>query len=152
MAFVAGTGTLKYRERAYNIQVTFDNNVSATWNSARLTEWSNSTGSQPADNHINFTSNGDTTVNGVANVDSWGINRNGKSFTTYYTAPIHSNTYCGLWRFNSGELVHYVNGRNFILTLGVDEQGNPTPYNCAYGFKVTWTGTTGNSQSVVLSY
>ena len=152
LGFLASTATLKYQERAFNIQVVFDNNQTAVWNSARLTEWSNSTGPQIADNHINFISNGDTTINGVAHTDSWGTNRNGTTFTTYYTAAINSNTYCGLWRFNSGELVHNVNGKNFILTLGVDAQGNPTPYACAYGFKVTWTAGTGTNQSVVLSY
>jgi hypothetical protein len=52
----------------------------------------------------------------------------------------------------SGELVHNVNGGNYILTCGVDQNGNPTPYDCAYGFKVTWTDANGATQSVILSY
>ncbi len=148
LGFLAGTSTLKYRERAYNIQVVFDNNLNAIWNSARITEWSYT----PSISRLNFTSNGDTTINGVAHVDSWGTNRYGKSFTTYYNSPILSNSYCGLWRFNAGDLVHYVNGRNFILKLGVDEQGNATSLACAYGYKVTWTPANGNTKSVVISY
>ncbi|MBP6532648.1 MAG: hypothetical protein KA285_05155, partial [Bacteroidia bacterium] len=62
-----------------------------------------------------------------------------------------SNTYCGLWRFNSGELVHAVDGNTFTLTLGVDQSGNPTPYACAYGYKVGWN-VNGTANSVILSY
>ncbi len=148
LSFLSGNATFKYQERAYSIQVTFDNNLNATWNSAHITEWTYT----PSDVRLNFTSNGDTTIAGIAHVDSWGTNRYGKSFTTYYTAPIYSNSYCGLWRFNAGELVHWVNGKNFLLTLGVNEQGNPSTLACAYGYKVSWTGVNGNMQSVVLSY
>lgn len=148
IGFLAGTATFKYQERAYNVQVTFDNNLNTIWNSARVTEWTYTS----SVTRLNFTSNGDTTINGVAHVDSWGVNRFNKSFTTYYTSPIHSNSYCGLWRFNSGELVHYVDGKNFILTLGVNEQGNPTTLACAYGYKVTWTAANGNTRTVILSY
>ncbi|MFZ7144455.1 MAG: hypothetical protein ACO1G6_03845, partial [Bacteroidota bacterium] len=73
------------------------------------------------------------------------------AFTTYYNSTVNSNTYCGLWRFNSGELAHAVDGNTFTLTLGVDQSGNPTPYACAYGYKVAWN-VNGNSNSVVLSY
>jgi hypothetical protein len=152
LGFIASVSTLKYQERALNIDVTFDNNVHATWNSARMTEWSyvpaNST--IPAA-RIAFTATGDTTINGQSTVDSWGVNRFGSAFTTYYNSPIVSNTYCGLWRFNSGELTHVVNNATFNLKLGVDQNGNPTPYACAYGYKVSWT-VNGNSNSVVISY
>ncbi len=148
LSFLSGNATFKYQERAFNIQVSFDNNLHATWNSARITEWTYT----PSALRLNFTSNGDTTLAGVAHVDSWGTNRYGKSFTTYYTSPIFSNSDCGLWKFNSGELVHWVNGKNFLLTLGVDQQGNPSTLTCAYGYKVSWTGIDGNMKSVVLSY
>lgn len=153
IGFLTSTATLRYQERALNIAVTFDS-LSATWNSARITQWSyiqaNSNPNIPY-NHIAFTATGDTSLNGQANVDSWGINRFGDAFVTHYNSPLVSNTYCGLWRFNSGELVHDVNANNFTLTLGVDQNGNPTPYTCAYGFKVSWV-INNNSNSVVLSY
>ena len=148
IGFLAGTAIFKYQERAYNMQVTFDNNLNATWNSARLIEWTYT----PVVTRLNFTSNGDTIINGVAHVNSWGINRFSKSFTTYYTSPIHSNSECGLWRFNSGELVHYVDGKNFILTLGVNEEGNPTTLACPYGYKVKWTAANGLTRTIILSY
>jgi hypothetical protein len=154
LGFITSTATLKYQERALNINVVFDNNLTATWNSARLTEWTyvqSTTNPDIPYTHIIFTSTGDTTLNGQTSVDSWGINRFNSPFVTYYNAPINSNTYCGLWRFNSGELVHLVSGNTFTLKLGVDQAGNPTPYTCAYGYKVSWT-VNGNSNSVVLSY
>jgi hypothetical protein len=152
--FVAGTSTLKYQERALNVNVTLDNNLSATWNSARVTEWNYvSAGTNPSIpyDYIAFTASGDTALNGQSNVDSWGINRYGYNFTTYYTASIVSNTYCGLWRFTAGRLVHNVNNADYTLTLGVDQNGNATPYSCAYGFKVGWTAN-GSPRSVILSY
>jgi hypothetical protein len=148
LGFIFGTAVLKYRERALNIHVDFDNGSSATWNCARITQWNYT----PADSKITFTASGDTALNGYTSVDSWGVNRFGLNFTTKYNTPVVSNTYCGLWRFISGELVHYVGTRNFTLTLGVDQNGDPTPYACAYGYKVTWTPAGGSLTSVVLSY
>lgn len=154
LGFFMSTNTLKYRERAFNIAVTFDNNEQATWNSARTTEWSWIQANAVPNvvvAHLAFIADGDTSLNGYNTVDSWGVNRYGSPFTTYYNTPITSNTYCGLWRFNSGELVHHVDNSDFTLTLGVDVNGNPTAQYCAYGFKVAWTNGN-NSYDVVLSY
>ena len=151
IGFFLGTASLKYQARAYNVAVEFDNGAaSATWNIARVTEWTYD-GSGPLSPKINFTANGDTAMNGYNHVDGWGINRFGYGYTTYYTTPIVSNTYCGLWRPNSGQLIHDVNNSIFTLTLGVDQNGNPTPYNCAYGFKVMWQ-VNGNTYVRVLTY
>ena len=37
LGWLAGTATIKYRERALNIQAEFDNTSHAVWNSARIT-------------------------------------------------------------------------------------------------------------------
>lgn len=150
LTFLAGTSTFKYRSRAYNVNVTYNDGSTAVWNQTCITEWLYT----PTGNHapyLTFTSNGDSTVNSYSNSGMWGTNRYGEAFTTYYTTPIISNTYCGLWRPNSGELIHHVNTSDFALTLGVDQSGNATTLNCAYGYKVSWT-INGNSNSVVLSY
>ncbi len=149
LAFLAGTATLKYRERALNIQVDFESGTyHATWNSARLTQWTYN----PSTVIITFSATGDTIVNGYSNVDSWGSNRYGQAFTTNYNTSIVSDTYCGVWRPNSGELVHHVNGNNYTLTLGVNPDGSPHTGTCGYGFKVSWTPAGGSPQSVVISY
>ena len=150
LAFLLGNATLKYQERAFNIQVSYGGGASAIWNSARMTQWSY-TPTGPLSPKINFTTTGDTALNGFSGVDSWGLNRYAQIFTTYYTVPLVSNTYCGLWRPNSGQLIHHLPNSDYNLTLGVDQNGNPTPYNCAYGFKVSWT-VNGNTYVTVISY
>jgi hypothetical protein len=147
LGFLLGTSALKYLSRAFNVNVTFNDGSGATWNTAHVTEWSY----VPAETKIVFTATGDTSLNGFSNVQGWGTNRYGYSFTSYFNTGLLSNTYCGLWRFNAGEWVHNVNGSVFTLTLGVDQSGNPTPYACAYGYKVTWQHD-GKTHSVVLSY
>ncbi len=154
LGFFLSYSTLKYAERALDIDVTFDNNQTAVWNSARITEWSyvqaNSTpGIQIP--FIKFEAVGDTSLNGIATVDSWGTNRYGQAFVTYYNQELVSNTYCGLWRPNSGELVHEVDGDTYTLTLGVDQNGNAATGNCAYGFEVSWD-INGTANSQVFSY
>ena len=132
------------------MNVLFNNGATALWNIARVTEWTYTPSGQNSP-RINFTANGDTTLNGFSNVDAWGINRFGSAFTTYYTVPLVSNTYCGLWRPNAGNLTHQVNNSTFQIELGVDQSGSPTPYVCAYGFKVTWT-VNGNTFIRIFTY
>lgn len=154
LGFFLSASTLAYQERALDIDVTFENGATAVWNSARVLEWSyvqaNSTpGIQVP--FISFRATGDTTLNGQGTTDSWGLNRFGQDFVTYYNSDIVSNTYCGLWRPKSGELVHEVDGDQYTLTLGVDQNGNPATGNCAYGFEVSWD-VNGNANSQVFSY
>jgi len=154
LGFLAGTASLMYRERTNNMQVTFDNNLNAVWNSARTTQWDFTTNAQDPNipvAYLTFTANGDTTIDGHATTDSWGVNRFGSDFITYYNTGLTSNTYCGFWRFLSGELVHSVNSNEYSLTLGVDQNGNASTLDCAYGYKVSWD-IDGESNSQVFSY
>lgn len=150
LGLLSGTASHVYRERAYNVDVDFINGASAIWNSARLTTWTY-TPSSPVGPKLTFQCTGDTTVNGKANVDMWGVNRFGNDFVTYFISPWNSNSYCGFWRPVSGTRNHEVNGNEFRLDLGVDQSGNTSTVNCAYGYKVTWT-VNGNSYSRVYSY
>lgn len=147
LSVLLGGSILKYRERALGLAVNFDNGQQATWNSARITEWSYT----PGLGTIKFKAYGDTALNSYQNVDSWGLNRYQQPFTTYYTQPVISDTYCGLWRFTGGELVHRLQDTDYTLTLGVNQNGGPSTTACAYGFKVSWTAN-GTSQSAVFSY
>jgi hypothetical protein len=153
--FWLSLASLKYRERANAIQVTFDGTQTATWNSARLTQWdwfqANSNPLHVPYPYLNFTANGDTTVNGYTTTDTWGTNRYGQPFTLSYSSQWTSNSYCGFWRPNSGTLTLHLNGNTYTLTLGVDTSGNPVSGTCGYGFKVTWSTTNANG-SQVFSY
>ena len=150
LGLLAGNTTHAYRERAYNVDVDFSSGASAVWNSARVTNWSYDPAS-PVGPNLYFECTGDTTINGISNVDMWGVNRFGKDFIRYYNSPWQSNLYCGFWRPVAGTIIHEVNNKQFQLDLGVDQSGNPSTLNCAYGFKVTWT-LNGNSYTRVLSY
>jgi hypothetical protein len=154
LGFILGTSILRYQSRAFNIAVTFNNNVSATWNTAHTTEWKYTplAASTYNEAYITFTATGDTSLNGFSNVSGWGINRYSQNFTTNYTTALESNTYCGLWRPNAGVLVHHVNNGTYTLTLGVDTEGNSTKLKCAYGFKVSWTDTKGSDGTLIFSY
>ncbi|MBL4586139.1 MAG: hypothetical protein JKX84_03650 [Flavobacteriales bacterium] len=152
--FVLGNVDLEYESRSTDMTVAFDNGQSAAWNHARTITWSYApAGSDPniPYAYIGFAAEGDTTLSGTAGVDSWGVNRYGNDFVTYYTQALSSNNYCGLWRFNSGELVHEVDADDYTLTLGVDQNGDPTTNTCAYGYKVSWN-VGNNSNSAVFSY
>src|SRR6185436_13706141 len=87
LGLLLGTSTLKYQSRAFNVAVTFNNNLSATWNTAHVTEWSYTPSAaspySSKEAFITFTAIGDTTLNGFNNVCAWGINRFGQNFTTY---------------------------------------------------------------------
>jgi outer membrane murein-binding lipoprotein Lpp len=152
--FILGNNDYEYESRSTNMMVSFDNGASAEWNHARTITWSYSPAGSDPDipyAYIGFTANGDTTLNGTSGIDSWGVNRYGSDFITYYTQAITSNTYCGLWRFNSGQLVHEVDGDQYTLTLGVDQNGDPSTTSCAYGFEVSWE-IGNNANSAVFSY
>ena len=154
LQFVLGQTNFSYESRSVDMEVTFDNGASADWNHARTVTWSyHPAGTNPdiPYAYIGFEASGDTTLNGTSGIDSWGTNRFGSDFITYYNQPLLSNTYCGLWRFNSGELVHEVNGDDYTLTLGVDQNGNAATGTCAYGFEVSWN-VGNNSNSQVFSY
>jgi hypothetical protein len=149
-AFFSGSFSHVYKERAFNVDVAFNNGATAIWNSARRTTWSYAQSSPVGPNYY-FECIGDTAINGISNIDMWGINRFGNDFVTYYDAPWESNFYCGFWRPVSGTIIHQVNNKQFQLDLGVDQSGNPSTLNCAYGYKVTWT-VNGNTYSAVNSY
>jgi hypothetical protein len=153
--FLTSVSNFKFQERALNVNVTFENGDQATWNSARTTTWdyiaANVTPGIPY-GYVKFTSNGDTIRNNISNTDSWGTNRNGQIFQTYYQSPWVSNSYCGFWRPISGNLSHQVGIYNLGLQLGVNQNGDPSTLTCAYGYKVSWTPLGGTAQTLINSY
>ncbi len=153
--FLTSASNFKFQSRALNVNVTFENGDQAIWNSARITTWdyiaANVTPGIPY-GYVKFTSNGDTIRNNVSNIDSWGTNRNGQIFQTYYQSPWVSNSYCGFWRPVSGNLSHQVGIYNLGLQLGVNQNGDPSTLTCAYGYKVSWTPLGGTAQTVINSY
>jgi len=140
-----GSSTATTRERSYNMQVTFDNGQSESWNTARLSTWGINNQTE-----IYTVVNGDTSMNGQT-VDSWGITRFGTNFTTAMIQPWKSNSTCGWWRPTSGEYTSTTTNFTVTVTFGVDASGNSTAVNCgAYGFKLAWTLLPSNSTGTAL--
>ena len=152
--FLLGNQTILYRARMVGMDVTFDNNQTALWSTARTAQWAYMPNANDPDipvAYLTFTANGDTTIDGHANTDSWGVNRYGSDFVSYLNSAITSNSYCGYWRPILGELIHEVDNNEYSLTLGVDQDGNASTLDCAYGFKVAWD-INGEANEQVFSY
>ena len=146
--FLSGSDTLKYRSRALGVSARFSSGLAATWNLARTTAWWYA----PLTQKITFSADGDTTISNFPRTGSWGVNRYGYTFTTYYNQAIESNSSCGLYRPVRGTLTHHVRLSDFVLTCGVDQSGNWLGGACAYGYKVTWSVGGGTLATAVFSY
>lgn len=153
LAFLARTDSLLYRERSSNMvcNIAKDNNTATvTYNIARTTTWK----SVQATNRsfIQFAAMGDTTIDGLTNVDTWGTGRFGSSFTNQFLERLLSDTYCQLWRPRGGKVQHKSPGGSITLTYGVNEQGLKDTRDCAYGWKVNWDLSNGAQGEKVISY
>lgn len=152
--FLQGNQNILYRARMVGMDVTFDNNQTALWSTARTAQWAYTPNANDPDipvAYLTFTANGDTAIDGHANTDSWGVNRYGSDFVSYLNSAVTSNSYCGYWRPILGEWVHEVDNNEYTLTLGVDQEGNVSTLDCAYGYKVAWE-INGEANEQVFSY
>ena len=148
--FLAGSDSVLQKERSNNMQITFTGGLTASYSIARKATIK--TINKGGVNHLELSVNGDTLKDGKQNTDTWGTNRFGKAFSTYYTRPFRSNSYCWFSRPVNGELVHKVDNNNITVTLGVNEQGNPDARDCAFGWKIRWMLGSGSSGEKVYSY
>jgi hypothetical protein len=150
VGFLARTDSLLYRERAKNMVVTINNNATVTYNIARTTTWKFV--KEANREFIQFAAMGDTLLDGMSNVDTWGTSRFQNTFTNQYLSRLISDTYCLLWRPRAGEIQHKSNGNTLTLKFGVNESGQPDTRDCAYGWKINWTGANGGQGEKIFSY
>jgi len=150
--YLERTDSLLYRERAKDIKITLNSGKVITYNVARTTSlkyvrYSNR-------DVIQFAANGDTTFSDLqlSNVDSWGSNQFGNSFTSNYLTRLISDSYCFFWRPKSGTILHKANGNSVTLTFGVNENGNADTRDCAYGWKLNWSISNGIVGDKIISY
>jgi len=151
IGFLAGTDSLLFRERSSNMSITFNTGAISNYSIARITSWKIAKKPGIAD-FIQFSALGDTVLNGQSATDTWGTNRFGKSFTNHYNRRLISNTYCQVWRPVDGEIVHKSEGNMLTVNLGVNEQGNADTRDCAYGWKLKWLLSGGQSGEKIFSY
>jgi hypothetical protein len=138
----------KIRTGTNGLAVTFTDSTStktANWNVARKTTINFAgTAATPI---YKFSFAGDTTIGNYANLESWGTNRNGKTYKTVFTNAVDANTACGLHKPTAGLVAHTVNSFNFNVLLGLDISGAAVSTGCAGYYKVSWA-----SGSVVVPY
>jgi len=128
------TSTVTHKHVADNFTITFDDGTQRVWSVRRSRTFSVS------GQVISVTVTGDTTTNGEANVEAWGTNRKGNTFTTSVTTAISSNNTCGYYKPVTGELNHIVSNKSMNVLLGVDASGTQVSGSCPYGVKITYTG------------
>lgn len=150
LQYLAGTDSLMFRERARDINVLLNDGSQITYNIARTSSWKKIV--YPNRSVIQFSNEGDTTINGLDKIDAWGTNRFGNSFTNQYLSRFTSDSYCGFWRPRSGTIQHKSNGNILTINMGVNETGQADTRDCAYGWKINWNLSSGASGEKIFSY
>jgi len=144
---VLSLGTITHTITSSNMSVTFDDNSQRTWQVAkqRVYAINNNVGT--------ITITGTHTEGNVTNVAEWGTNRFGRTFTSSTVQPLVISSDCN-FRLVSGEVKHITPLVTATATFGLNADGNPTscPGTGHYYFKIVWTGTNGNTVTVILPY
>jgi hypothetical protein len=142
----------KVKTGAAGITATFTDSLgtkTANWNLAKLTN----IGFINLTNRFNYEINGDTTINGKINTESWGTTRFGKTYQTVINVPIKANSVCQVWRPTSGTVTHTVGNVTAQVHFGLNAIGNPVGGNdCAGFFKITVTPANGNVFTKLIPY
>ena len=150
IGFLARTDSLLFQERARNMVVTVNNTANVTYNIARTTTWKSV--QETNRSFIQFAAIGDTTIDGLSNVDAWGTSRFQQTFTNQYLSRLLSDTYCQVWRPRGGEIQHKSNGNTITVKFGVNEQGQTDTRDCAYGWKINWQSASAVQTERIYSY
>jgi len=150
IGFLAQTDSLLFRERANGMTVVINNTATVNFSIARTTTWRFI--KKPTFDYIQFAATGDTTINGLTNIDTWGTGRFQQPFTNQFLARLVSNTYCAVWRPTSGEVQYKSNNNTLTLKFGVNEAGQSDIRDCAYGWKINWSGANGATGEKIYSY
>jgi len=151
LAYAAGTDSLLYKERANGMVITLNSGKTITQNIVRQTSIIIKKYANRVD-VVQFSAFGDTTIGSVINVDSWGSNQFGNSFTNSYISKFISDSYCEFWRPKSGTIQHVANGNSVTIAYGVNESGGPDTRDCAYGWKLNWLTSGGAQGEKIFSY
>lgn len=150
LKYIVGNDSLVFQERAKDLQINVNNTGNRSYSLARKSVvWLK----QKQNGLKTFLKvSGDTTINQVSGIDAWGKNVAGIDFLNYFEKPWISDAYCGFWRPTSGKYTHKFNNNIVSITLGVNTSGAIDTRDCAYGWKVNWTNSNGNTGEKIVSY
>jgi len=78
--------------------------------------------------------------NGLTSLETWGGNRDGKTFSSQVIVPLVWNTSCGAGFPSGGQLQVVTDGNYFDLNVfyGLDSGGESVSSGCASAWKATW--------------
>jgi hypothetical protein len=117
-----------------NIEATFDDNSTRTWNIARQRVFTGTLG------NLVMTTSGFGSAGEYSNLVIWGTNRNGEDFFSTISQPIVHRQQCD-WDPCSGVRVTDIPGNNKSLTVtfGFDDNNQPvTGEDCPTRYRVDW--------------
>jgi hypothetical protein len=138
--------TITHTITSSGMSVTFDDNTERTWQVARQRVFS-------FNNGVVITTTGTHTDGNNTHIAEWGTNRLGHTFATSILEPLVIRQDCN-FRLVSGKVEHKLPLVTAVATFGLDASGNPTscPGAGHYYFEVVWTGTAGNTHTIILPY
>jgi hypothetical protein len=140
-------GTITHSITSSNMSITFDDGTQRTWNVSKQRVYTFS------GTNVSVTISGTHTEGNVTNIAEWGTNRLGHEFTSATVQPVVIRSDCN-FRVVSGEIKHTLPHVTADATFGLDSQGNPTscPGAGHYYFKIVFTGSGGNSVTLIMPY
>jgi len=140
-------GTITHAITSSNMSITFDDGTQRTWNVAKQRVYTF------GGTNVSVTISGTHTEGSVTNIAEWGTNRLGREFTSATVNPVVIRSDCN-FRVVSGEIKHSLPNVSADATFGLDSSGNPTtcPGTGHYYFKIVFTGSGGNSITLIMPY
>ena len=140
-------GSITHAITSSNMSITFDDGTQRTWSVAKQRVYTF------GGTNVSVTISGTHTEGSVTNIAEWGTNRLGREFTSSTLQPVVIRSDCN-FRVVSGEIKHSLPNVSADATFGLDSSGNPTtcPGTGHYYFKIVFTGSGGNSITLIMPY
>jgi hypothetical protein len=106
------------------------------------------------DTTISVTITGDTTINNVSNVSTWGTTRSDQPFCASITTALVQNVSGSSFLYSPLRGVENIRmiKEPITLTYGVDQSGYPVSTGKAYGYKFKWINAGGIASGTVVKY
>lgn len=132
--------SLGVKSEGNSLQVTFDDGKTASYNIHRRVTYTMPGGDLQ---NLTCTAEGTGSLNGLNNLENYGLTRDGDEFTSQVVTPVVWNWTCGWWAPIRGEVNIVVDSKDFALNclFGVNSTGTSMdagPNDCPYGWKIEW--------------
>lgn len=140
-------GTIVVYKIRGNVQITFTDGTSGTWNTAKRRILDISV----MNNIASVSVSGDTVINNYPGKAAfWGINRVGDSFTVTVPTPVEYKVIFGTCLYRAkGVVKYYWLTHEITVRYGVTNLGfYPDPAPCPWGYSIEWQGGNANIQYI----